>query len=377
MCDNKTIDKDAIIANLGTDKDDIYRFYVYALCEKTDKNELIPFYIGKGEGGRIWNHIDETEGMLKEIKDNYRKRNEAFSEEDIQKELNEKNNQIKGLLESNKLEHVIIKWGLTEQEAFMAESALINLLNMENYSFNSKKLTNVVNGHASGKEKHSHIYKTEAMTDKLFYDNCCTEPLEFGNIELTDKKSAVLFININDYYPKITHKDYEAELCDITRGCWRVDKKRVDKEKTYILPVYRNKIYGIYKVKKVTCAFDLDNYPHYPEEERSREKKILEKRKISWDEMSDADKEDWKAYLYRVDPNYKDEEAYFRNKYKNWIQRKLFVCSAPDNEEVIFKYKDREMKTEDIIGRLIKKHNKSIFVQYPTTYIEESKNETN
>ena len=31
-------------------------YYVYALCEKTNDGKLVPFYIGKGKGERVWAH---------------------------------------------------------------------------------------------------------------------------------------------------------------------------------------------------------------------------------------------------------------------------------------------------------------------------------
>lgn len=45
-------------------KNEKRKFYVYALCEK-NKNEIIPFYIGKGEGERVWAHEDGAEKIKK------------------------------------------------------------------------------------------------------------------------------------------------------------------------------------------------------------------------------------------------------------------------------------------------------------------------
>ena len=33
-----------------------HEYYVYALCEKTNDGKLVPFYIGKGKGERVWAH---------------------------------------------------------------------------------------------------------------------------------------------------------------------------------------------------------------------------------------------------------------------------------------------------------------------------------
>lgn len=44
----------SVIDNLKRDGEKT-KYYVYALCEKRD-NRLIPFYIGKGQGDRVWQH---------------------------------------------------------------------------------------------------------------------------------------------------------------------------------------------------------------------------------------------------------------------------------------------------------------------------------
>ena len=55
-----------------------------------------------------------------------------------------KSNRIKEILSSgNKIKKLIISYGLSEKEAFVAESALINIMNY----IDSQSLTNVVSGH--------------------------------------------------------------------------------------------------------------------------------------------------------------------------------------------------------------------------------------
>lgn len=119
---------------LGENMED--RFYVYMLQDDNGK----PFYIGKGQGGRVFCHENDADKLLEVIRSENGDRNVDYSK------LSEK---IKTIIKSSgKVEKVIIKWGLTENEAFMCESALMN---MYDYIF-PETLTNISNGHASNAE---------------------------------------------------------------------------------------------------------------------------------------------------------------------------------------------------------------------------------
>ena len=145
---------------LGENMED--RFYVYMLQDDNGK----PFYIGKGQGGRVFCHENDADKLLEVIRSENGDRNVDYSK------LSEK---IKTIIKSSgKVEKVIIKWGLTENEAFMCESALMN---MYDYIF-PETLTNISNGHASNAEKHSHAldgYKTKARNVQDFLDNVAKE----------------------------------------------------------------------------------------------------------------------------------------------------------------------------------------------------------
>ena len=114
------------------EKETLRKYYVYALCEIDENNKrLIPFYIGKGTGDRVWNHADETADEIKEIEEEAKKY--GYSDEYKQNLLNTVSEKHKKITElgKDKISYIIIKSGLTEYESFMCESALINLLTLE------------------------------------------------------------------------------------------------------------------------------------------------------------------------------------------------------------------------------------------------------
>ncbi len=146
-------------------------FYVYIL--KDPRNDTI-FYVGKGKGNRIFQHVQcalerETE--------------------------NDKYNLIHEILKAGKeVEHFILRHGLEEKLAFEIESTIIDLLGLEN-------LTNSVKGHDTWErglktvdEVFQH-YDAKAVT----FDEPC------------------IIININRLY---TRGISAQKLYDSTRASW-------------------------------------------------------------------------------------------------------------------------------------------------------------
>ena len=118
-------------------------YYVYALCD-----ENIPFYIGKGKAERVLQHLKEADN--RSVEEAMQMADDESNDIKNPQKNSEKIERIR--VAGDNLQHVIIKWGLTEHEAFMCESALINLLKFSKDAV-IEKLTNAVNGHASDSEK--------------------------------------------------------------------------------------------------------------------------------------------------------------------------------------------------------------------------------
>jgi hypothetical protein len=145
------------------------KFYVYLYV---DPRTLRPFYVGKGQGNRIYSHLDDAEDCEK----------------------------VKRIVELRKLglEPVleILKFGITEREAFLVESAVIKLLGVD-------ELTNRVKGHGAAENGRARL--TEIIQE-----------LDAEDVTISDK---VILINISRLY---RYGMTPMELYDATRGVWKI-----------------------------------------------------------------------------------------------------------------------------------------------------------
>ena len=179
-------------------------YYVYALIDpRTEK----VFYIGKGIDNRVFSH--EIESGKSE---NYEKM---------------KLQTIRSIEDAGlNVKRVIVNWGLTEKEAFVAEASLINLMNFTK----DINLTNIVSGHsvheALSVEDFDMLYGAEVLKEE-------------------DIKDSILVIKINGLYKRGMS---EEELYEATRGVWRISIKTIKKQKVkYVFAVYNQLIVAVYK----------------------------------------------------------------------------------------------------------------------------------
>lgn len=173
------------------------QYYVYVYSDPDTKK---PFYVGKGKGNRVFNHLkDQSESekaqMIKNIK-------------------------LKGkepIIE-------ILAHGLDEETAFKVEAAAIDLIGIKN-------LTNQQRGHESslfGKIEVSLLdarYSYEKLTPDDIIDN-------------------IMFIRINKRY---RNDMTPLELYESTRGYWRLNVENA-KKVDYALAVYDGMVLEVYEI---------------------------------------------------------------------------------------------------------------------------------
>lgn len=197
-------------------------YYVYALIDPRDDKV---FYIGKGIDNRVFSH---------EI--------ESGKSPDSEKKKLQTINAIENC--GLQVKRILIHWGLTEDEAFAAEAALINFLNFTD----SLQLTNAVAGH--------HVHESLSVED--FETLYGAEPLSEADI-----KHNILVIKINKRY----RRNMTAfELYEAVRGIWKASMNSIKRRNIeYVFGVYNQLIVAVYKPDEWHYVHEMVNVPR-PEE---------------------------------------------------------------------------------------------------------------
>jgi len=186
-------------------------YYVYFLKDPVEK---YPFYVGKGKGNRVFSHLSCA----------IENANKSDKLDKIHEIINRKNDNI--------IEHIILRHGLIEKEAFLLEAVMIDFLEYLNSG-----LTNDVLG--------MHSIEKGLMTSDEIIRRYNAEPLK-------DMDSDCIIININKNYKRGLGKDgiYKA-----TRACWSINKnKLVDKDgnilRKYVLSEFHGLIVEVFQVDR-------------------------------------------------------------------------------------------------------------------------------
>ncbi len=166
------------------------KYYVYMYVDPRDGE---PFYVGKGRSNRALSHLND----------------EAETEK------------VKRIVELRKLglQPVIeiLRYGLEEDEAFLVESAAIDLIGID-------QLTNRVKGHHAARG---------LLRDII-------NELDAQEVEITHR---VILINIRRLY---RYGMSPLELYDVTRGVWKVGPRRESAE--YAFSVYAGIVRAVYSI---------------------------------------------------------------------------------------------------------------------------------
>ncbi len=173
-------------------------YYVYTLADPTGKI----FYVGKGTGNRVFMHA-----------------NEALENPKPSDKLN-KIREIRAV--GGDVKYEILRHGLSENEAFEVESAIIDFIGL-------KELTNIVAGHNMDRRGRMSIAEIIATHQ--------AEPISIS-------EPAILII-VNRLFERNISSD---RLYEITRGNWAVGERR-NKAK-YAFCVYKGIVREVYKINR-------------------------------------------------------------------------------------------------------------------------------
>lgn len=230
-------------------------YYVYALVDPRDDKV---FYIGKGINNRVFSHEIESGKFPGSEK---------------------KKLQTINAIESCGLQvkRILIHWGLTEDEAFAAETSLINFLNFTD----SLQLTNTVAGH--------HVHESLSVEDfEILY----------GAVPLTeaDIKHNILVIKINRRY----RRNMTAfELYEAVRGIWKASMNSIKKRNIeYVFGVYNQLIVAVYKPDEWHYVHEMVNVPRPEELDEETLAKTKDRIYFICNEYTDMD-ETQRFYLHK------------------------------------------------------------------------------
>ena len=185
-------------------QDNSHKYYVYRLV---DPRTFQTFYVGKGCGDRVLQHVKDTKKLLA-----------GGTDED---EMSLKCKTISDILASGKeVISIIHRRGLTEHEAFEVEAALIDAY---------PGLSNDVKGHGFERGAIS-LGDLEALLDRVEY----SEPEDD-------------YVIIKTSYNALAEHGYS--LYDATRMSWRASLKSA-KRYQYAFSVINGAVQEVYKVSK-------------------------------------------------------------------------------------------------------------------------------
>ncbi|MDE7414500.1 MAG: endonuclease [Muribaculaceae bacterium] len=188
-------------------------YYVYCLVDPRD-NKV--FYIGKGKGDRTFAHVRNV---------------------DPEADENEKNRRIAEIGPEN-VRHIIIRHGLTSDEALNLESALIDFM-MDSRVNGGNSLTNLIHGHHIKRKNNEHLKKDLGI---MSVEEINAQYPEHPFIPNEGDK--IIIVLLNRF--KLEDGSNEAnQLYERARGWWWISEEKI-KQCTHVLAVYHGIVRAVY-----------------------------------------------------------------------------------------------------------------------------------
>lgn len=181
--------------NITHDIANTLKCYVYVY---TDPRNGEPFYIGKGQGNRVFSHLDDPADTAKTA--TIREIRESGAEPEID----------------------ILRYGLTEMEASLVEASAIDLIGLS-------RLSNRVAGHH----------------DRSFGRIASMELIQMLSAKPVVVRHKALLITVNRIYRSNMSNE---ELYEATRGIWKLGSRRDHAE--YVMAVYQGIVREVYRIEK-------------------------------------------------------------------------------------------------------------------------------
>lgn len=204
--------------------------YVYAITDDQDRI----FYVGKGVGNRVFDHVEEVRRRLKENKE-FGSVDSEEEQDDADSPISPKQEIIAKMLQSNiEPKKYIIREGLTSEQAHLIEAAVISVLE---WQFGGE-LTNQIAGHGTAHFGLKTVEELEATKG---------EPFCIDHLPCLEEGDEVIAINVNRRWAEIVNGT--KTLIEIAKGDWRISVERANKCKYAV--IHANGIVrGVFKIEK-------------------------------------------------------------------------------------------------------------------------------
>lgn len=220
--------------------------YVYALADDQDRI----FYVGKGEGNRVFDHIEEVRRHLKENK-KFKSIDPIEDQDDADSPLSPKQEIIAEMLQRKKEpKKYIIREGLTPDQALLIEATLISVLE---WQFGGA-LTNQIAGHGTAHFGLKTVEELEATKGKPF----CID-----HLPCLEEGAEVVAINVNRRWAEVVNGT--KTLIEIAEGCWKINVARARQCKYAI--IHANGIVrGVFKIESWSDRDEDGRYTFRPQD---------------------------------------------------------------------------------------------------------------